>query len=233
MTASLFAVSGNYFGFLVRDLRTGELILPVCVGAGFELKAENSTTLMAAFPARLGTSEGDWLNLFAECEVTDPARMPSTGGMLEAMPNDSVAFDGLQLPGSRRAPFVVNAGGTRHNDRSYDRIEVSYRFPSNPDAIPGVPVGARPKGRDVSIGTGPVVDGGRTITDLAYEEEAHLLGVVRLVDRVEMTRLLAEDGLLDGLNPEIDQDWSITYLRDLGFASSLTDINVGTVGTMD
>ena len=108
---SLFAATGDYFGFLVRNLQTGELVLPVQTGEGFALIAENPTSMMAAFPARLGNPEGNWLNVFAECDITDPAHMPSTGGMMEAMPHDNVTFDGLFLP----ERMQITTGTKLHN----------------------------------------------------------------------------------------------------------------------
>lgn len=224
---SLFAAAGDYFGFLVRNLQMGELMLPVQMGKGFALIAENPTPLMAAFPARLGSPEGDWLNVFAECDITDPAHMPSTGGMMEAMPLDNVTFDGLFLPESQKAPFVVDEGGTRRGGKCYDRIEVCYRLPLDPAATPGMPSGTVSRG--MSIGTGPVETQDRIITNVQYQPAAHSFGVIRIVDRAEMARMLAEDGLM-GLDPGIDQCWSISYLRNNAEASRLSDINVGTVG---
>lgn len=224
-TVSVYASSGSYFGFLLRDERTKELMLPVRAGANFTLGAENATVAMAAFPARLGNPDGEWLNLFPECPETDPALMPSTGGLLEVIPNGSFHFDGLCLPGGQKARFVANPDGTRHQGRVYDRFEVCYRFPTNPDAIPGVPAGAVAKGRGVSIGTGAVVGENRSTTNLDYQPDAYSFGVIRLVDRVKVAQELAQHGL--HLDPNNDHHWSAGYGRDNGLTP--TDFRLGEI----
>lgn len=201
-------------------------MLPVQEGEGFGIKAENNTPFMAAFPARLSNAKGDHLNVFAECEVTNPADMPSTGGMLEATPGNGAPFDGLLLPGNQKAPFVANAGtAARHGGKIYDRIEVFYRFPADPGAIHGMPSGATSRG-GLAIDTGPVVGDKRTITNLDYENEAHPFGVIHLVDREAVAAMLAKGGL-EGIDLQNDEHWSSSYFLRRGFRP--TDLSVGRV----
>ena len=211
MRASVYASSGGYFGYLIRNMRTGELMLPVKPGAGFAIIAENSAAWMGAFPARLGTANGHWRNLFAACEENDLAHMPSTGGMMEVMPHDRFAFDGMLLPHGQKAPFIISDEGANYEGEAYDRIEIGYRFPTDPNAIPGMPAGAVSRG--VSIVTGPVVEEERIITNLGYEEVASSFGVITLVARDELARALEGDGL-NGLDPDNDRHWSAGYLQD-------------------
>ncbi|HSE61751.1 MAG TPA: hypothetical protein VLA88_05670 [Candidatus Saccharimonadales bacterium] len=196
---SLSASSGGYFGFLVRDLRTNQLLFPVQAGYGFTLSAENNTPIMAAFPALLGNASGMALNLYPECEVLDPGTMPITH-VLEALPNKVVSLTGLRRPGELYRPFLADEGGTfTYGGTRLDRIEVFYRYPLDPTDIPGIPAGAVPRGGE----------------DRIYATEAHSFGVVHFVDRVEMAQLLAADGQ-GNFDPANDRHWSIAYLHDLG-----------------
>jgi len=206
-TVSLFAASGSHCGFFVRDLRTNELILPVRVGSGITLCVENNTALMAAFPTRLGNSAGEWLNIFPECTITDPAAMPPAVGMLEARPNFTVRVDGLCLPGELKAPFVAQAEGVYCSGGCYDHIEVCYRLPSGLD-----------------VGQGHHDEP----TSYVYDQVAHSFGVIKLMSRGLMQSLLAADGA-GQLDPTDDRAWTPWGLEKRGLDGLMTTIELDPV----
>jgi len=206
---SVYISSGGFFSFMVRDPRTGELVAPMPVDGDLDFNCNNGATIMGAFPARLGTSDGQRLNVYHMCDVTDLSEMPTADGLLEALPNQIVTIDGLREVDRLVIPFAFTARGVVHKGVVYDRIEVGYRYPSDPLDIPGVSPGSLPKGNDSmggSRGYGP----------------AHSFGVIRLVDRVEVARWLAADGIV--LNPADDRDWSAAKLDDLGLREQDIDL---------
>ncbi len=182
MDVSVYAKSGDFFGFLVRDLQTGELILPTRQDVSPQLIAKNGTPMMAAFMARWGKeNEGEWL----------PDRR---GNMQEAWPNTIVMFD-----------------NTGYNDVNVHRIEVSYRFPEEPNVLPGMPAGSTPKG---DSGTG-----------LHYRPRTYSFGVIRFMERDLVARLLADDGAGE-FNPADDYSWSPGFLIRKGLRSRLIDLSL-------
>ncbi len=214
------AVSGRMSCF-VRNLQTGELLLPVPEAANVELTAENHTAMMAGFPARLGNQAGELLNIFTECGIVDMAQMPPAIGMLEAGANSNVVIDGLRLPGWQKALFVMSGGEICHAGLGFDRIEVGYRLPVDADA--GTPEGSTPK--EVGITFGPVVPVDQPgPKPYAFASEAYSFGAIQLVPREAMAALLANDGV--NLDPNDVTQWSPFYLIDHGLASRLTDITL-------
>ncbi len=221
MSVSLFASSGPYLGFFVRNRQTNELMLPVQPGGHCAVRASNDGVIMAAFPARLGTADGEWLNVFAECAVTDPAYMPSHGGMATAAPDKGVNFDGLRFTSGQRMPFSVNEdAGISYGGRSYGYLEVAYRFPEDPGLIYSE-LSVLAHG-DFSADTSNV------IRHATYKPEAYSFGMIRLVSRVDMAYHLAYDGL-GTLDPRSDEQWSISCLRSMRAESRITTLNAGNV----
>jgi len=142
-----------------------EVLLPVetdDLELGFGLRINNNTNGWLALPAVLFTPEGDALNIFAECSVTNPNGIPSIG-MWECGRFKTVDLTGIVLPNRMQHSFSFTADGQGYGGMGYDRITVWTRTVSH----------TRPTGR-------------------SYSADAAEVATVRIISRKEAAKLMAE-----------------------------------------
>lgn len=205
-TASLWGVDawGRRVFMLQRDT---ELLLPVEPGLNFGVHVQNHTKALHAFPSRLLNADGEAINVYAECPITDPRFMPSTGGMWEARAGDIVRIDAFQLPEQRKQKFIADPEGLGYKGKNFDRIQVCGRGPVDAEAVlPDAPVSSTWlvdslfgqsgfASRGVSIGAGAVEQTQRIVSNLDYVESAYEIAEVRIITRADALTLMADAGI--------------------------------------
>ncbi len=119
---------------IVRDTATSEFYLAVVPGERVALRMVNYSAQTAALPMRIGGS-GCWTNVFRQCDVTDPDKMPASG-MWELGAGESFVVDtwrdGTPLVFT---PSDLSTDGT--DKPSFPAVEIYWRVPVNPDSVPG------------------------------------------------------------------------------------------------
>lgn len=218
-TVTLYACIGKRFAPFVLH-QSGDLYLPLVDGETFSLRVINRTPAHIALPVRVGDGT-TWTNLWRECPITEPASMPSIGGMWELQMFDTnsvfgprpwtISINGFVLPDGVEHFGFSNANEALNVGHRLNTIEVYYRalLEYGTSAVPGttdVTCSLSENSRLLTPGDHARHEGGNS-----YEQQATLLGVIKLASRHRLAAKLAEAGIK--LNANDASRWSPSRLR--------------------